>query len=400
MDVTVAPIPPEYDDYRDRLQAFIAEHLPVLESKQRAGLRQPETAADVDRLRGWVHALSDAGYVLARFSDGPTDEHEQRILETELTATGVPYILGNPLVSGAIKAFGTPEQMSTYLPAMSDGRHIWTQLFSEPNAGSDLTGLQSRAELDGDHYVLNGQKVWSTWAEWSDFGYLLARTEPVPGPAGITAFILDMRSAGVEVRPLRELTGTTDFSEVFFDDVHVPVANVIGRPGEGWKVANASLATERGGVGGAGSGAAIDALARLAAHSRRGDGPAIEDSAVRQDIGLLAARALIHRALGYRVATKALRGTVGPADAPLTKIWYSELNLQLAEYALGVQGPRSIADEGDPLAEEDGRWQDMFLYARAWTIAGGSNEIMRNVLAERVLGLPREHPGPPPPSRS
>src|SRR6202008_2880078 len=124
-----------------------------------------------------------------------------------------------------------------------------------------------------------------------------------------------------------------------------------------------------------------------------GYGPAIDDSAVPQYMGLLAARAAIHRALGYRVATKALRGTIGPADAPLTKIWYSELNLQLAEYALGVQGPGSIADEGDPLAADDGRWQDMFLYARAWTIAGGSNEIMRNLIAERGLGLPKEPRG-------
>jgi alkylation response protein AidB-like acyl-CoA dehydrogenase len=393
MDVTVAPIPAEYDAYRDRLRAFIAAHLPVLDSKQRSGLRQPDSAADVDRLRAWVHELCGAGYVLARFHEGPSDGYEQRILEAELAATGVPYILGNPLVSGAIMSYGTPEQKATYLPAMADGRHIWTQLFSEPNAGSDLTGLQSRASLDGDHYVLNGQKVWSTWAEWSDFGYLLARTEPVAGPAGITAFILDMRSPGVEVRPLRELTGTTDFSEVFFDDVHVPVANVIGAPGEGWKVANASLAYERGGVGGAGAGAALDALVRLAATSRRGGRPAIDDNGVRQDIGLLAARALIHRALGHRVTTKALRGTIGPADAPLTKIWFSELNLQLAEYAVGIQGARSIADEGDPLAEEDGRWQDMFLYARAWTIAGGSNEIMRNLIAERGLGLPREPRG-------
>src|SRR6266545_3020875 len=139
---------------------------------------------------------------------------------------------------------------ATYLPAMASGRHIWTQLFSEPNAGSDLTGLQSRAQLDGDHYVVNGQKVWSTWAQWSDFGYLLARSEPVPGAGGITAFILDMHTPGVEVRPLREMTGTTDFCEVFFDDVRVPVADVIGSPGQGWTVANASLAAERGGVGG------------------------------------------------------------------------------------------------------------------------------------------------------
>jgi alkylation response protein AidB-like acyl-CoA dehydrogenase len=393
MDVDVAPIPSEFDEFRARLRAHIAEHRPTLDSKQRAGLRQPETAADVERLRDWVAGLAAAGYGLARFRTDAPDAFEQRIIEEELATTGIPFVLGNPLVSGAIQMFGTPQQKATYLPAMERGEHIWTQLFSEPDAGSDLTGLQTRGVLDGDHYVVNGQKVWSTWAEWSDYGYLLARTEPVVGPGGITALILDMHAPGVEVRPLRELTGTTDFSEVFFDDVRVPVANVIGTPGEGWKVANASLAVERGGVGGGGSAEALLGLVRLAHECRRGGRPAIADSAVRQDIGLFAARARIQDALGHTVATKAVRGTLGPGDAPMTKIWFSELNLQLAEYAIGLQGPRSIAVEGDAATYEDGRWQDAFLYARAWTIAGGSNEIMRNLIAERALGLPREPRG-------
>ena len=150
---------------------------------------------------------------------------------------------------------------------MARGDHIWTQLFSEPDAGSDLTSLQTRAQRDGDDYVVVGQKVWSTWAQWSDYGYLLARTEPVDGPAGISAFILDMRSPGVDVRPLREMTGTTDFNEVFFDEVRIPAANMIGGPGEGWRVAGASLAEERSGVGGGGGGA--DPVHRLVDVARR-----------------------------------------------------------------------------------------------------------------------------------
>ena len=166
---------------------------------------------------------------------------------------------------------------------MARGDHIWTQLFSEPDAGSDLTSLQTRATRDGSDFVVVGQKVWSTWAQWSDYGYLLARTEPVDGPAGISAFILDMRSPGVDVRPLREMTGTTDFNEVFFDEVRIPAANMIGAPGEGWRVAGASLAEERTGVGGAGGG--LDPVTRLlevARRNNRGGLPAIEDGAVRQ----------------------------------------------------------------------------------------------------------------------
>jgi len=393
MDVTVPPIPQEYDSYRTDLRAFIAEHKPALKWKQRTGLRAPEDAADVEALRGWVRALYDEGYVLDRFTTQPSDRFEQRILERELGATGVPYVLGNPLVSGALQMFGTPEQQQIYLPAMARGDHIWTQLFSEPNAGSDLASLQTRARLDGNAYVVDGQKVWSTWAQWSDYGYLLARTDDIPGSKGITAFIFDMHSRGVEIRPLREMTGTTDFNEVFLDSVRVPVDNVIGAPGQGWQVANASLATERGGVGGGAGTDPMHALVRLARQHRRAGRPAIEDSAVRQDIARLAARARIQRYLGYRVTTKAARGELEGWDAPLTKIWFSELNLEMSEYGLELMGPRAEFVEGDPAAYEDGRWQDMFLYARAWTIAGGSNEIMRNLIAERGLGLPRETRG-------
>lgn len=394
MDVVVPPIPERYDSYRAELRAFVAAHKPPLAWKQRAGMRVPDRAEDVERLRAYVRALHDAGYVPDRFRTERGDPYEQRVMEQELAAAGIPHVLGNPLVAGALKHFGTDEQRAALLPPMARGEHIWTQLFSEPDAGSDLTGLQTRGRRDGDDYVVTGQKVWSTWAQWADFGYLLARTEPVEGAAGITAFVLDMRSAGVDVRPLREMTGTTDFNEVFLDEVRVPAANVIGAPGEGWRVAGASLAEERVGVGTAGgSGDPVRRLVSVARRHRRGGRPAIEHGGVRQQLGELAARARIQRHLGQRMATKAARGQVDAADAPLVKIWWSELNLQLAELALALQGTRSIATEGDPLSEEDGRWQDTFLYARAYTIAGGSNEIMRNLIAERGLGLPREPKG-------
>ena len=392
MDVIVPAIPETYDGYRAALRALIAERKPTLEWKQRTGLRVPDRAADVALLRSYVRAIHDAGYVLDRFSIERGDPHEQRILEQELGAAGVPHVLGNPLVAGALKHFGTDEQRTTYLPPMARGDHIWTQLFSEPDAGSDLTSLQTRASRDGDDYVVVGQKVWSTWAQWSDYGYLLARTEPVEGPAGISAFILDMRSPGVDIRPLREMTGTTDFNEVFFDEVRVPARNMIGAPGEGWRVAGASLAEERSSVG-AGGADPVQRLVGLARRLNRGGRPAMEDGVVRQQIGGFAARSRIQRHLGQRMATKAMKGQITPADAPLAKIWFSELNLVMVEAALALQGARSMAVEGDELAEEDGRWQDAFLYARAWTIAGGSNEIMRNLIAERGLGLPREPRG-------
>ncbi len=393
MDVTVPAIPNTYDGFRTTLRAFLADHKPTLEWKQRTGVRVPDLAADVEKLRAYARAVHDAGYVSDRFRTERGDPFEQRILEQELARAGVPSVLGNPLVAGALKYFGTDEQRASYLPPMARGDHIWTQLFSEPDAGSDLTGLQTRGVRDGDSYVVTGQKVWSTWAQWADYGYLLARTEPVQGAGGITAFILDMRSDGVDVRPLREMTGTTDFNEVFFAEVRVPATNVIGAPGQGWKVAGASLVEERSGVGGGGGG--DDPMHRLItlARLREGRDSEIEDGAVRQQLGRLIARARIQRHLGQRMATKATRGQISAADAPISKIWFSELNLEIAETALALLGARSMLVEGDELSEGDGRWQDSFLYARAWTIAGGTNEIMRNMIAERGLGLPREPKG-------
>ena len=183
------------------------------------------------------------------------------------------------------------------------------------------------------------------------------------GSAGITAFILDMRTPGVTTRPLREITGTTDFNEVFLDEVAVPVANMIGAPGEGWRVAGASLAQERGGVGAGGSGGAIARLLKVARESARHGRPAIDDAAVRQDIGSFVARSRIQRYLGYAVSTKAAAGTITPSDAPTTKIWFSELNLEMSDYAMMLQGPRGALVEGDALAFDDGHWQDSFLYA-------------------------------------
>ena len=245
---------------------------------------------------------------------------------------------------------------------------------------------------DGDSYVVSGQKVWSTWAQWADYGYLLARTEPVLGAGGITAFILDMRSAGVDVRPLREMTGTTDFNEVFFDEVRIPWPTSSAHPARvgrwrgpaWWKSAPGS-----GGGGGGGDPCSDSSrwLINRTPSARSRTAPSANTSAS------LIARARIQRHLGQRMATKAARGQISAADAPISKIWFSELNLEIAETALALLGARSMLVEGDELSEDDGRWQDSFLYARAWTIAGGTNEIMRNMIAERGLGLPREPKG-------
>lgn len=393
MDVSIPEIPESYGAFREHVRAFVADHLPDIDLGRKAGMRVPEKAGDVEKLRAWVRSLYDAGYSLSPYAESELDAFERRILRVELGRTGIPVQMGNPLVGGALLQFGSELQKQTYLRPIATGEHIWTQLFSEPDAGSDLSSLQARATRDGDDFVVDGQKVWSTWAQFADYGYLLARSEPGSGRRGITAFILEMKTPGVTTRPLREITGTADFNEVFLDGVRIPAENVIGETGEGWKVATASLAEERGNVGSRDSDSPIASLVRLARAHRRGGCPAIDNDAVRQEIGRFAARSHIRRCLGYRVATKAARGQSDVWDGPLGKIWFSELNLEIADYALSLQGPRGALAAGDPDAWEDGQWQDAFLYSRALTIGGGTNEILRNMIAERGLGLPREPRG-------
>ncbi len=401
MDVKIPEVPPEYDSYREEVRSFIAAKRPHFEGKQRAGARVLESERDVAEMRRWIRDFYDSGYRLDRY-EPETDEDrpdahpfKSRIIGEELARAGVATGLGNGLVAGALRRFGNEEQRRKYLPPLERGDHIWTQLFSEPNAGSDLASLQTRARREGDHYVVDGQKVWSTYAHIADYGYLLARTDPdEERHGGISAFIFDLKSPGVEARPLREMTGTSDFCEVFMNSVEVPAENVIGEPGQGWQITTFSLANERGGLGGAGGrGDPIRELVELARSERRGGQPAIEDPTLRQQIGRLCASSRILRNLGYAIQTRALRGESTRSDAPLSKIFFSELNLATAECGLALQGARSLLVEGEPLSVDDGRWQDMFLYARAYTIAGGSNEILRNMIAERGLELPREPRG-------
>jgi alkylation response protein AidB-like acyl-CoA dehydrogenase len=391
VDVDIPDIPHTYDDYRRRLVDFLQEAVPRDSWRPGTGLRAPPTRADVDALRTWVSAIYEQGYFLQRFSMDELDVFEQRILTEELNKVGLPYVLGNPLVAGAIKIFGSSEQRDFYLPKMASGEHIWTQLFSEPDAGSDLGSLRTKAVQQGDEYIVDGQKIWSTWAHWADYGYLLARTGTQPGSSGITAFILDLHSPGVEIRPLREITGTIDFNEVFLTDVRIPKENVLGPVGGGWQVANESLATERSGVGAQTIEAfkIVDDLVDLARRKSQSEKKEVSDD-VRRKIGSYVARVRIQKALEFSTLTKGSSNSIEAWDAPLGKIWFSELNIEMVDLGLSLEGPSGALVEGDPESVDNGIWQDRFLHERAWTIAGGSNEIMRNLIAERGLGLPRE----------
>ncbi len=408
---------PELEDYRAEVRAFIARHGPG--ARKHVGVRAPDPE-QVPALRAWVARLYAAGYLGQTWPveyggrPGASIEHTFIVAEEIARARTWGEIGAGALAAGAILAFGSEQQRQRYLPRIRSGEDLWCQLFSEPGAGSDLASLKTRAVLvkgggpggtgggsppceegaGGDHYVVNGQKVWTTNGHHADLGYLLARTNPdVAKQAGITAFALDMRTPGVDVRPLREITGTNDFNEVFLDNVRIPADQVIGEVGGGWRVANASLGHERSGVGARAVElhAQLDDLVELARRTTTAAGrPAITDGATRQQIGRFAALAHVTDVMSKAVQSRIANGTEDAADGPLAKVFYSEVNLAMTEFGVALQGVGGMAVEGDSQAYADGWWQDAYLYARAYTIAGGANEVLKTMVAERALGLPRD----------
>lgn len=384
----------ELDKLRERVRQLASRHAPPRNG--RTGVRAPE-AHEVPALRKWTRMLFEHQLLGVHWPvayGGLADPHplHESVVTDELIRAGAAGPVGGGLLAAAaIIGFGTVEQQNYFLPKIRTAEHIWCQLFSEPDAGSDLASLRTRARRDGDEFVVDGQKVWTTNAHHADWGYLLARTDPdAPKHAGITAFALDMTTPGVTVRPLREITGTADFNEVFLDGVRIPVEHVIGEVNQGWAVTTASLALERSSAGsGASLFGALERLVQLAGTVTRDGRPAIEHDDVRQAIGGFAADVQVNSLVSAFGDSRALHGTGDAADAPLSKILFSEINLALHEFGLELQGHDGVRIEGDARVWDSGWWQDAFLYARAFTIAGGTNEVLRNLIAERALGLPR-----------
>ncbi|MFG1923399.1 acyl-CoA dehydrogenase family protein [Cryptosporangium sp. NPDC048952] len=385
---------PELERFRAEVRAFIAGNAPP--ARRRTGVRAPEPD-ELPALRAWIAQLYTAGYFghawPVEYGGRPDSRPEYGFIVAEELARVRAWgeIGAAPLAAGALITFGSDALKQRFLPRIRTAEHLWCQLFSEPGAGSDLAALSTRARRDGDHYVVTGQKVWTTNGHHADWGYLLARTSTEgKKQAGITAFAVDMRSPGIDVRPLREITGTSDFNEVFLEEVRIPADQVIGAVDDGWRVANASLAHERSGVGARGVelfGQLDELLAQAARPGLEGRAP-LADNAVRQRVGRLAARVYVADRMSKAVQSRMINGTEDAADAPLAKVFYSDVNLELAETGVALQGVDGIGIEADA-PWSGGWWQDAFLYARAYTIAGGANEVLKTIVAERALGLPR-----------
>ncbi len=300
---------------------------------------------------------------------------------------GIGIGMGGPTVM----AHGTDELKARLLPRLLRGDDIWCQLFSEPGSGSDVSAARTRAERDGDEWVVNGQKVWTSGAHYSKWGMLVARTDfDVPKHKGLTYFMLDMETPGVEVRPLKQMTGGANFNEVFFTDVRIPDANRVDEVGNGWRVALTTLMNERMSIGAGGSGptSEIENLIALAKKRKLNGKPAIEDPVIRQELMQLYMWAEGLRFTGYKSLTALSKGQIPGPEGSIGKLAVARLGTRAADVALAIMGGDGMLHRAD--AEDHGSWQLSLLGNPAMRIAGGSDEIQRNIIGERVLGLPGE----------
>jgi alkylation response protein AidB-like acyl-CoA dehydrogenase len=353
---------------------------------------------DFDSLRAWGGRLYEAGYVgltwPAEYGGRGLPPTYQAIYLEEMSradAPGHPGVIGLNMAGPTIIAWGTDEQKQRYLKPLLNGEEIWCQGFSEPGSGSDLAAARTTAVLDGDHWVVNGQKVWSSYAHKADWCILVVRTDPdVPKHAGLSYLIVDMHTPGVTVRPLTQITGDPEFNEIFFDDVRVPRASILGKPGDGWKVAMTTLLHERGTLGfglSAELERMVNALIKLVKeHGPDGrvpaDDPLIRDAVAREWIEMQSLRFTNYRSLTTLLET----GIPGPEGSGVKLAW-SEANQRLTSLAQSLSGLHAQITGDD--AAWNGFWQYWQLRSRGNTIEAGTSEILRNIIAERVLGLPK-----------
>jgi alkylation response protein AidB-like acyl-CoA dehydrogenase len=379
MDLTLSE---EDRAFADRLRGWLAENVSP------GWAEKCETYADyIDAQIEWEQRLAAGGWAGVWWPEefgGMGATATQKALYAELTArSGAPEGIGRTgrrLLGPAVMRYGSAEQKRTVLPRILAATDTWCQGYSEPNAGSDLASVRTAARRDGDSYVVNGSKIWTSHAQFADHTFILVRTDPAAEKhAGLSMLTVDLRAPGVEVRPIRQITGRSEFCEVFFSDVVVPVENLLGAEGQGWEVAKYILWYERGAV------MVFDTLVRIERHLAKFVEAAGDDPVTLAAVGRAAAEHAASRLLAYRVLGEQIRGG-DPSDVgSLTKLYWSQAWVRLAETALLSVGERAFfAPPGSP----EGVLLDNFLECRPATIASGSSEVQRNIIAKRILGLP------------
>jgi len=384
--------------FRNELRAWLEANVP----KDWSEWREKPLEESFPYLRAWQRKLYEAGWAAVswprEYGGRGATLMQQAIFWEEmarLQAPPMPNALGLGLIGPTIIAHGTAAQKKRYIPKILSAEEIWCQGFSEPNAGSDLAALQTDARLDGTHYVVNGQKVWTSYGWVGDWCELVVRTDAtVAKHKGLTVLLVDMKSAGVEVRPLRQMTGESEFNEIFFRDVRVPVENVLGQVNDGWNVAVSTLMHERGAFGARLTPLFkrnIDRLIELSRTVERNGHAVGQDPLLRQKLAQCYAEVEIMRVNQMRAFSRiSATGVPGP-EGSIQKLFWSELNQRLQQIAQEMFGPYGQLLAGDGLAIDNGIWSYGYLRSRGNTIEAGTSEVQRNIIGHFVLGLPRSY---------
>jgi len=396
--------------YREKIQAFLAEHLPA--GWKGIGALPPDEANAFTE--DWRRTLHDHGYLAPNwpkaYGGGGLTELEQVILAEELERAGVPAGIVNDvfsiqMIGNTLLQWGTEEQKAHYIPRILSGEDRWCQGYSEPGAGSDLGNLGTRAVLDGDEWVINGQKIWTSAGHLANWIFVLTRTDAdAPKHKGITFLLVPMDQPGIEVRPIKMITGDSEFNEVFFTDAKCAKENVVGAVNGGWAVAMTLLGYERGEAAATFPLKFRTELDRLLAMAKA-NGRA-SDPRIRQQLAWCHSQVEVMRYLGMRTLTGYLAGKTPGPDAAIFKLYWSEYHKRITELAVDVLGAQALAPSGkapnssfqtdDPGAPNDSAsWVGTFMNARAGTIYAGSSQVQRNIIGEMILGLPKEPKGDP-----
>ncbi len=390
MDLNLTP---EEEQYRAQVRAWLQANVPRGRSNAQAGAQTP-----LQRLKAWQRKVYEAGYLALswpqEYGGQALDPMRQVIVNEEMGRARAPILPGNAgitMVGPTLITWGTEQQKRHYLPRILSGEHIWCQGYSEPNAGSDLASLRTSAEIRGDEFIVNGQKIWTSFAHFADMMFALVRTDSTkPKHRGISYVLIDMHSAGITVRPLVQMTGNREFNEVFFDNVRVPRENLVGELNEGWKVANTTLVHERNMMGTvSAAGKTWSQLLEAARRIRRKGRPAIEDPFFRQRIADLEISVEAMRLHSMRQLTNLIRGRSPGVETMVNKLVGTELSFDLADTAMALGGSYTMLERGGDGSLDRGRWVQHLMMSFAYRISGGSSHIQKNIIAERGLRMPK-----------
>jgi alkylation response protein AidB-like acyl-CoA dehydrogenase len=389
---------PEEAAFRAEARAWLEANAERLAPGERsAGVEGRADANAIRKAQEWQAKKADAGWACItwpkEYGGRGATAIQSVIWNQEEAKFKTPpniFAIGQGMLGPTIMVHGTDEQKQLYLNKMLRGEEIWCQLFSEPAAGSDLAGLRTTAVRDGDDWIINGQKIWTTGAQYSKWGMIVTRTDPnAEKHKGITYFIIDMKSPGIEIRPIKQINGMSSFNEVFFSDVRVPDRNRVGAINDGWRGALTTLMNERHSIGGGAGGPDFNDLVRLARKLRWDGKPALKDSAVRQQLADFYVRLKGLQYTSYRTQTALSRGQTPGPESSIGKLVGAPLRQEMAAFAIDLEGAAGAMIDSKA-APDDAAWQHSYLGSPGLRLAGGTDEILRNIIAERVLGLPPE----------